>query len=412
MKRILTALCLVLLPVVVQAEKVLLDRIVAVVNNDVVLQSELDARVLDIQQRYRDNPAVLPPRTELANQILEALILEQVQVQKAAEVGITITDAALNSALTDIAARQGLDLLAFRNALAREGLNYDNVRRQVRRDMLIRQAQQRFVARQVQVSDAEVNQYLQTQVSAALQDVEYRLQHLLVAHADPAAEDTARQVANTVNTGSQTLQAAAVGRTVQDLGWRRAESLPSLLREPVRGLATGSARVFESPNGWHVVFMAEQRGSATQAVTEYLTRHILINETRGLSAAAAAEFAQDLYQQLTQEGADFADLAERYSVDNSAQDGGNLGWNPAEVFVPEFAEAVRTTPTNQISAPFRTTFGWHILQVQERRETDQSLTALRDKARELLFEQKYSEALPRWQQEIKNGAYISLRNEP
>ncbi|MFY0665440.1 MAG: peptidylprolyl isomerase [Natronospirillum sp.] len=412
MKRILTALCLVLLPVAVQAEKVLLDRIVAVVNNDVVLQSELDARVLDIQQRYRDNPAVLPPRTELANQILDALILEQVQVQKAAEVGITITDAALNSALTDIAARQGMDLLAFRNALAREGLSYDNVRRQVRRDMLIRQAQQRFVARQVQVSDAEVNQYLQTQVSAALQDVEYRLQHLLIAHADSAAETTARSIADTVNTSSQTLQAAAVGRTVQDLGWRRAESLPSLLREPVRGLSTGSARVFESPNGWHVVFMAEQRGSATQAVTEYLTRHILINETRGLTATAAAEFAQDLYQQLTEEGADFADLAERYSVDNSAQDGGNLGWNPAEVFVPEFAEAVRNTPKDQISAPFRTTFGWHILQVQERRETDQSLTALRDKARELLFEQKYSEALPRWQQEIKNGAYISLRNEP
>lgn len=412
MKRILTTLCLVLLPVVAQAEKVLLDRIVAVVNNNVVLQSELDARILDIQQRYSNNPAVLPPRDELANQILDALILEQVQVQKAAEAGITITDAALNNALTDIANRQGMDLLAFRNALAREGINYDNVRTQVRRDMLIRQAQQRYVARQIQVSNAEVNQYLQTQVSAALQDVEYSLQHLLIAHSDTAAEATARSIAETINTSSQTLQAAAGGRTAQDLGWRRAESLPSLLREPVRGLATGSARVFESPNGWHVVFMADQRGSATQAVTEYRTRHILINETRGLSAAAAAEFAQDLYLQLTEDGADFADLAQRYSVDNSAQSGGNLGWNPAEAFVPEFAQAVRNTPINEVSAPFQSTFGWHILQVQERRETDQTLTALREKARELLFDQKYSEALPRWQQEIKNSAYISLRNEP
>ncbi|MFC3852474.1 peptidylprolyl isomerase [Salinispirillum marinum] len=416
MKRI-SVLCLAMLMVCViapsaVAQNVLVDRIIAVVNQDVVLHSEVESRYAEVQARYRANPNVLPPEADLRAQILDALILEKVQVQKAQEAGITITDAALNSALTDIASRQGLDLLAFRQALTQQGMSYDAVRAQVRQDLMIRQAQQRYVARQIDVSTAEINQYLQTQISAALQDIEYQLQHLLIPASEADAEATARRIAAAINNDGRTLDVAAAGRTLQNLGWRRPEALPSLLSEPVRGLTVGAARVFSSPNGWHVVYLQDQRGNATQTVVEYRARHILLNESRGLTDAAAQALASDLYTQLTEENADFAELARLYSVDGSAEQGGDLGWNAANVYVAEFAQTLRDTPINAYSRPFRTAFGWHILQVQDTRETDQTLTALREKARDILFEQKYSEALPRWQQEVRNSAYVNVRVEP
>lgn len=393
------------------AQNVLVDKIIAVVNQDVVLHSEVENRLAEVVARYQSNPSVLPPEAALRAQILDALIMEKVQVQKAQEAGITVTDAVLNNALTDIANRQGLDLLAFRQALTQQGMSYDAVRAQVRQDLMIRQAQQRFVARQIDVSTAEVNQYLQTQISASLQDIEYQLQHLLIPASEENAETAARRIAATINNDGRSLDIAAAGRTLQNLGWRRPEALPSLLREPVRGLNVGAARVFNSPNGWHVIYLQDQRGSATQTVVEYRARHILLNESRGLTDSAAEALARDLYQQLNEENADFAELARLYSVDGSAEQGGDLGWNAANVYVPEFAQTLRDTPVNTYSRPFRTAFGWHILQVQDTRETDQTLAALREKAREILFEQKYSEALPRWQQEIRNSAYVNVRAE-
>ena len=412
MKKLIIVFCLALMAQSAIAERQMMDRIIAVVNDDVILWSELQERVNEIQSRYANNPTVLPDDESLQEQVLDTLILEQVQLQRARAAGINVTDAELNQALTDIAQRQDLSLAEFQQALEQQGVDYAMVRRQVRQDLQIRRAQQRFVAREIQVTDAEVRQYLQTQVSAGLEEVEYQLLHVLIPHDESDAQTQAQALSDAVNQEGRAIEDAAGERTVQDLGSRSPDSLPSLLQEPVRSLAVGDASApFESQNGWHVIYLADQTGSATQQVTEYQARHILLNDSEGLSEEAAEELVHELYRQITEEDADFAELAREYSLDGSATRGGDLGWNSPGVFVPEFAEAIRNTPVNTVSEPVRTTFGWHIVEVTGERESDQNFENLRSQVQSILFDQKYSEALPRWQQEIKNNAYISLRED-
>lgn len=412
MRKVLIACCLILLAVPALAERQLMDRVIAVVNNDVILHSQLMERLTEIQARYANNPGILPPEDDLKQQILDTLIMEQVQLQRARSAGISVTDAELNRAMTRIASNNNQTLEGFQQQLASQGVDYAMVRRQVRQDLQIQQAQERFVARRIQVTDSEVRQYLQTQVSSALEDIEYRLFHVLVPADESDARDLAQAISDRVNQEDMDLETAASGRSVQDLGWRDPDSLPSLLQEPVRGLLTGDASApFESPNGWHVVYMAEQSGATTQQITEYRTRHILINESDGLSQEAAEDLARSLYERITEGGESFSDLAREYSKDSgSARRGGDLGWNSAGVFVPEFAETIRDTPVNSVAEPFRSAFGWHIVEVRGEREADETFDNLRQQVQQILFEQKYAEALPRWQQEIKNNAYISIRD--
>lgn len=412
MKKLIVACCLALLALPAVAERQLLDRVIAVVNDDVILHSQLVERLTDIQARYASNPAILPPEDDLKQQILDTLIMEQVQLQRARSAGISITDAELNRAMAEIARNNNQTLEGFQQQLATQGTDYATVRRQVRQNLQIQRAQERFVARRIQVTDSEVRQYLQTQVSAALEEVEYRLMHVLIPANESDAMTQAQAISDRVNLEGVDLETAADGRTVQDLGWREPDSLPSLLQEPVQGLGSGAASApFESPNGWHVVYMADQSGASSQQITEYRTRHILINESEGLSAQAAEDLAHDLYRRITEDGESFADLAREYSLDSSsARRGGDLGWNSPGVFVAEFAEAVRSTPVETVTEPFRSAFGWHILEVRGEREADETFDNLRRQVRQLLFEQKYTEALPRWQQEIRNNAYISVRD--
>ena len=410
MKNLIIACCLMLAASTAMAERQLMDRIIAVVNDDVILYSELTERIDEIRARYANNPGVLPDDESLAEQILDVLILERVQLQRARSADISVTDAELNQALTDIARRQNMSLSEFRSALESDGLDYAAVRRQVRQDIQIRRAQERFVGRNIQVTDSEVRQYLQTQVSAELQEVEYQLLHVLIPADDSDAREQAQAISDRVNQQGEDFADAAGSRTVQDLGMRKPDDLPQLLQAPLEGLTVGNASApFESQNGWHVVYMADQSGNATQQVTEYQARHILLNDSQGLTAEAAEQLIHELYRDITEGGADFAELAREYSVDGSGESGGNLGWNPPSVFVPEFANAIRNTPANTVSEPFESTFGWHIVEVTGQRDRDESFDNLRNQVRNILFEQKYSEALPRWQQEVKNNAYISLR---
>lgn len=390
------------------ADRQLLDRIVAVVNDDVILQSQLDERVSDILQRFANNPQVLPPRAQLEQEVFDLLVLETVQLQAARRAGISITDAELNRALTQIASNNNFTLLEFEQALSAQGISFAAVRQQVRNDLLIRRIQERAVARRIQVTDAEVRQYLSTQIGAALEQREYLIQHVLLPE---TMATEAQLMADQVNREGADFAAtlSAAGFEAQDFGWRTQENLPSLLRGAVVGLSPGTvAGPLSSANGWHLVYLADQRSGADQTITEYRVRHILLNTSTGLSREGVAELAEALAAQLA-EGASFPDLAAQYSVDEgSATRGGDLGWNPPGVFVSEFAQQVRNTPVGGLSAPFESVFGWHILEVMAERDTATELDALREDVRELLLEQKYAEALPRWQQEIRNNAFVQL----
>lgn len=406
--RWLSGIILSLLAMQASAERQLLDRIIAVVNDDVILQSQLDERLADINQRFANNPQVLPPPAQLEQEVFNLLVMDSVQLQAARRAGISITDVELNRALTQIANSNNLSLLEFERALRAEGIDYAMVRQQVRDDMMIQRIQEQAVARRIQVTDAEVRQYLSTQVGSALEGREYLIQHVLLPEAMGAeAEDIVQQVNQSGTPFTSAIEAR--GYSAQDFGWRTQEDLPSLLRGAVQGLAAGSvAPPISSANGWHLVYLAEQRSAANQTISEYRVRHILVNPSSGLSAENSAELAQALAEQLAQ-GANFAELAMQYSVDEgSAPRGGDLGWNPPGVFVREFAEQIRNTPVGSVSAPFETVFGWHILEVMGERNTATELDALRDEVRTMLLERKYAEALPRWQQEIRNNAYVEL----
>jgi peptidyl-prolyl cis-trans isomerase SurA len=408
MARFLGLMMLCLSATQVWAERQLVDRILAVVNDDVVLESELNERISEIRQRFANNPQVLPPAEVLEQEVFDLLILETVQLQAARRAGITITDAELNRALTQIANDNNLSLPEFERALRAEGISFASVREQVRNDLLIRRIQEREVARRIQVTDAEVRQYLSTQIGSALEQREYRIQHVLIPEA--AAAQAEALVAQVNNDGADFMSSVrAAGFNPQDLDWRSHENLPSLLRGAVQGLTTGSvSNPIPSANGWHLVYLAEQRSGADQSITEFRVRHILLNSSTGLSAEGAAELAEALFEQINQ-GANFSDLATQYSADQgSAARGGDLGWNAPSVFVREFADQIRNTPVGAVSTPFETVFGWHILEVMAERNTATELDALRSEVREMLSERKYAEALPRWQQEIRNNAYVQL----
>jgi len=390
------------------AERQLLDRIVAVVNDDVILQSQLDERLDEITTRFANNPQVLPPRNQLEQEVFDLLVMETVQLQAARRAGIRITDAELTRALTQIASNNNFTLVEFEQALAQQGIRYSAVREQVRNDILIRRIQEQAVARRIQVTEVEVWQYFSTQIGSALEQREYRIQHVLI----PLDKEAQAQVlADQVNQDGADFMAtvSTAGFNPQDLGWRTQENLPSLLRGAVQGLPAGTvAGPISSANGFHLVYLAEQRSAADQPITEYRVRHILLNASSGLSAEGVAELAQALAGDLAA-GASFPELASQYSVDEgSASRGGDLGWNPAGVFVTEFAEQVRNTPVGSVSAPFESVFGWHILEVMAERSSATELDALRSDVREMLLERKYVEALPRWQQEIRNNAYLQL----
>ncbi len=396
----------------VQSEEQLADRIVAVVNEDVILQSDVQARINEVRARYQGNPQVLPADEVLREQILDTLIMEQVQLQQAESRGIAITDAELNQAMTQVAERQGLSLTEFRDQASRQGLDYASIRRQVRQNLLIQRAQRRFVAQELQVTRAEVDRFLQTQISESLTQPELQVHHVLIPATEADARAQAQAIADAVNRNGQTLREAAGQRRMQDLGWREPEDLPELVREPVKALTVEQASApFQSNSGWHVIYLADQRGDRPRPVTEYQVRHILISNSSDLTAANAEALLTELARSLRDGDADFAELARNYSDDSSAQNGGRLGWNPAGVFVPAFAEAVRTTPKGAVSDPIRTTFGWHIIEVLDERERDQAPEQLRSEVRNILLEQKYAEALPRWQQEIRNSAYIYMPGE-
>jgi peptidyl-prolyl cis-trans isomerase SurA len=390
------------------AERQLLDRILAVVNDGVILASQLDDRIAEINQRFANNPQVLPPPEELEQEVFDLLVLETVQLQAARRAGIRITDAELNRALTQIASNNNLTLPEFEQALSAEGIAYASVREQVRNDMLIQRVQEREVARRIQVTDAEVRQYLSTQIGSALEQREYRIQHVLIAE-DLAAEAQALVAQINDNGADFMTTVRAAGFNPQDFNWRSHDNLPSLLRGAVQGLAEGTvSNPISSANGWHLVYLAEQRSAADQSITEFRVRHILLNSSTGLSSEGAAELSEALAEQILQ-GASFSDLAAQYSVDQgSAARGGDLGWNPPSVFVREFADQIRNTPVGSVSAPFETVFGWHILEVMAERNTATELDNLRSEVREMLLERKYAEALPRWQQEIRNNAYVQI----
>jgi len=405
------------------AEYVELDGIVAVVDDDVVLASELLSRVKRIRQQFEANNAQLPPNDILVSQLMERLILESLQIQEAERRGVQVDDESLTGAVMSFAQQNNMTLDQFRQALAADGVSYVEFREQIRQEMLIQRLQRNLVNRRITISDKDIDDLLNSPYYQQLLSDEFRVGHILlaidskatdeaVAQAKAAADEIVRELRNGADFAEMAIARSADARALEggDLGWRRAGELPSLFAEQVLRLKPGeTAEPIYSPSGIHVVQLLEQRGAGVQREQQTRLRHILVQPSKIRTEEQTEALIRDIYARL-QAGGDFTELAAEFSEDpGSALNGGELGWTSGDEFVPEFQEAMRATPTGALSKPFRSQYGWHVLQVEERREQDMSEEARRNMAVQILHQRRFDEELQKWLKELRDEAFVEMR---
>lgn len=399
----------------------LLDRIVAVADEGVILESELDNRVTTVKQQLLAANTELPPDEVLREQVLESLIVNSLQQQLAERAGIVIADAQLNVALERIARRNNTTLSELPRVLESEGIDYFDFREELRQEMALNQLRQREIMSRIEISPLEVEQMLEASGQSA--DKDYNVSHILIAlpadadqeaveQARLKAEDLTRRVregedfgrlAVAYSNGQQALNGGA-------LGWRKGRELPTLFAEQVAKMDAGEVSApMRSSSGFHIIRLNDLRGENPVYEQQNNARHILITPDEVTSDEQAREKLVTLRQQLI-DGADFGDLARTESDDpGSAPRGGELGWNGPDTFVPEFNQALAALEPGEISEPFRTQFGWHIVQLVDRRERDTSDMNRRNEAFMAIRARKAEEELQLFVRRLRDEAYVDIR---
>ena len=401
-----------------------LDRVAAVVNDGVVLRSELDEQVAEISQRMKGQNMEIPPQQVLRQQVLERLIVQEIQMQRAQRAGIRINDEALNQALADVAQRNNLTLAALPQALAAQGIDYPSYRESIRREMTMQVLRQRDVLQRINVSPREIEQFLAKQRNRPSESSEYNISHILIAvPQDPTPrqlEEAARRaedVSRRARAGEDFAQLAIANSNSQTaleggaLGWRRGPEIPTVLADIVVRLKAGeTSEPLRTPTGYHIVRLNEVRGEAGQGVVEQThARHILLKPTEVQDDATVEQRLRDVRARILK-GEDFAGLAKTLSEDpGSAVDGGDLGWTVPGTFVPEFDKALAALKENEISQPFRTQFGWHIVQLLGKRQFDNTEELQRQRAFMQLRESKADEEVELWLRRLRDEAYVDVK---
>lgn len=398
------------------------DQVVAIVDDDIIMASELRERVDALEQSIVSRGMEVPPRDTLIRQTLDRLILESIQLQMGLRVGVRISDSQLNGAVQRIASQNGLTQEQFIAALEQQGQSYPSFREQIRREMVIQRVQGGNVSQRIQITPKEIDNFLATEDGKKLTQSEYHLLHGLLAvppNASPEQEAAARayteQLLAKIRNGEEFEAAmrATVGGPYQfsggDLGWRKAEDLPSLFADIAPQLAVGAtSEPIRSPSGFHLIYMQDLRGGE-QMVSQTQVRHILVKPSEIMTDDQARDLVVGLRSRV-EEGEEFGDLAREYSEDiGSAQEGGDLGWTMPGQMVPEFQQAMDATAVGEMSDPVRTQFGWHVLFVEDRRSEDMSSEATRQKAAEFLHSRKYQEELDAWLQQIRDEAFVDIK---
>ena len=405
------------------AEPVALDRVAVVVNESIIMSSEVDQRIRDIRAQLMARKAQLPADEVLANQVKEQLIIESIQLQLAERQGIRVSDSELNSTMNRIAQQNNLSLSDFRKALINEGRDYQQVRDQIRRELIISRVQQNNVNRRVSVTDQEVQNYLNSDLAKNQDRSEFLLSNILVALPSPAspeqikaAQERAKQLKVELDQGASFADVAVRSSDAPnalnggDLGWRKAQELPTQIFSAVSGLAAGEvSKVVRTPSGFNLLQLRERRGDQATLVTETRARHILVAPSEIRTSAQAQAFAEELYTRYN-EGEPFEELARRYSDDpGSGSLGGELGWIQPGKMVVEFEQQMDKLAINEVSVPFESRFGWHIVQVQERRQQDFTTEMRENQARAEIRKRKYDEALSNWLRELRSEAYVDIK---
>jgi peptidyl-prolyl cis-trans isomerase SurA len=394
-----------------------------VVNDDVVVASEIERETAMVVPQLQREGTAVPPPEQLRKQVLERLILKRLQQQRAAKLEIVVSDATVLDAIGSIAQRNRLSIDELKSTLEAGGIRFDDFREDTRMQILLSQLQNKEVSRNIQVSDQEVERFLARESSRLIPREQVRLQHILVAlpeGATPAQVAQARKKAEglvaKLRAGADFAAVAAAssdGRTALqggDLGWFEMAAVPSLVAERAGTMAKGEVtEPLESPSGFNIIRLADVKGGSPAAVTQTHARHILVRTNELVSDADARNRLNQLRQRI-QGGDDFATLARAHSDDTgSALKGGDLGWaNPGDT-VREFEQTMDSLAPGQVSEPFKSSFGWHIVQVQERRTQDTAEELLRLKAREAIQKRKLEEATDVWLKRLRDEAYVEVR---
>ncbi len=404
-----------------------IDRILVVVNDDVITASELNARVVEVERELAERRIAPPPRAVLRRQVLERMVLERVQVQQAEKMGIRVTDQDVQGAIRKLAQRNKLTLEQFYQALQSVGIGVDAYRRRIRDQLTIERLLEREINNKVVVSDAEVEDFLAKRKREARPDAAYNLSHILIAvpeSASPeqlqAAKQKAEEIRESLARGASFEQAAIAYSQAQEalqggaLGWKDPGQLPTLLLDAVQGLEPGAlSELVRSPVGFHLLRLNDRREARrAQPVMQTHVRHILMRPSELQSIAEVKSRLAQLRERVVTGGEDFASLARAYSEDaGSAGKGGDLGWmNPGQT-VPEFERHMNALAPNQLSEPVETPFGIHLLQVLGRREHDVSEERELAAAREQLHARKADEQYEQWLRRLRDEAYVDVRTE-
>ncbi|MDX1303470.1 peptidylprolyl isomerase SurA [Photobacterium sp.] len=398
-----------------------MDKVVTLVNNSVILQSDVDAMLKTVRINAAEQNQPLPSDEVLTEQIMEKLILEALQLQQAEQFGIRIDDTRLDQAIARIAQERQMTVPQLQQELASNGIGYSMFREQMRRDMTASEARTIQVRRRISILPQEVDTLAEQLNKQNLQSVQFNISHIQLRVEDGAnkalREETEKQAQQLVNELKQGADFASLAyryskgpKALQggEWGWMRQEEMPTIFADQIKSNGKGAIiGPFRSGVGYHIMKINDAKGLETVSVTEVNARHILLKTSVILSDDGAQRQLKNARNKILAGEQTFADAAQSLSADpGSAANKGELGWQTPDIYVPEFKDKVESLPTGTISEPFKTVHGWHIVEVLERRNVDRTDAAVKDRAYRILFSRKFNEEAQAWIQELRAGAYI------
>lgn len=412
-----------LISTTINANVALLDRVVAIVNDDIVLLSELNQRLASVYSSIRNSGTQAPTEEILKKQVLERLISERLQFNIGIKAGVRISDQEIDQTVSRLAASNNLNLQEFVKQVNSSGSSMTALRQDIANEMIMTQVQQGIVMRGIHISEQELNNFLNSEEGKLMTSPDIKLGQILISVSSSATSaeiDDAQKkldaIIEKINQGADFKQLAIANSDDQsaldggDLGWRKQAQLPSLFTNALEDLKPGEiSQVIRSGAGFHLLKLYQRRGGEKKLIEQHFARHILLKPNQVRDETQTVKFLSDLREKILA-GDDFFAMAKQHSEDpGSALKGGDLGWSTPGLFVPKFEQTMSSIALNAISEPFQSQFGWHILQVTERRMQDFSDDILRNRADSLLRQRKYSEELQVWLQKIRDEAYVEIK---
>ena len=420
---IILSLYQILIPGKIESKIELIDRIVAVVDSGIIMESELNKRVQEIIGRLRETSTPLPPEEVLIEQVLERLIIEEIQLQIGEKAGVRISDAELNESLIAIALQNSLSLDEFKKSLEDKNLSYRDLRETVKKEMILQRVQRGKVGARLNISEQEIDNFLKSEEGQIRLAEEYRLQQILIPLKKTASSEEVKNAYKKIN---EVIKKYSLGESFEklaasyssgqnaleggEMGWKRSAELPTLFGPIVKTLNVNAlSQPLRSGAGLHVIKLAEKRGDSVKFEDQTLAKHILVQPSEIRTENQTKALISEIYEKINN-GSDFSKLAKEYSEDpGSKMDGGKLGWSTSDQYDPAFAKVLDKTEIGEISEPFESSFGWHIIKVIDRRNEDISEEVRKNRAFQLIYGRKYEEELQRMLIELRAESYVDIK---